>query len=74
MKNKLSKRIEANKNLNWSEHLIWVVLIINTQKYFSFFYNMMLYKVFFSWKYYNCANSLSTIEKAGLGPIRFIDK
>lgn len=61
MKNKLNKRIKATKNLNWSKYLIKVILAINNPGYSSFFYNITLYKVFFSLKYYNYANNLTII-------------
>lgn len=47
---------------------------MNIQEHSSPFYNVTLYKIFFDQKYHNCINSFSTIEKAGLEPIKFINK
>lgn len=74
MKDKLSKRIEATGNPNWSEHLIRVALAMNTQGHSSLPYNVTPYKVFFGRKYRDRANSLTTVEEAGPGPIRFTDE
>lgn len=74
MKNKLSKKIEATRNPNWSEHLIQVALAMNTQGHSSLPYNMTLYKVFFGRKYCNRANSLTNVKKTGPRQIRFTDE
>ena len=74
MKDKLSKRIEATGNRNWSEHLVRLALAMNTQGHSSLRYNLTLYEVYFGLKYCNCANSLTTIEEAGFEPIRFTDE
>lgn len=74
MKDKLSKRIEATGNPNWSEHLVRVALAMNIQGHSSLPYNVTLYEIFFGRKYRNRANSPSTVEESGLGPIKFTDE
>ncbi len=73
-KDKLSKRIEATGNPNWSEHLVRVAIAMNTQGHSSLPYNVTQYQVFFGRKYRNRANSLTTVEEAGPEPIRFTDE
>ncbi len=74
MKDKLSKRIEATGNLDWSEHLVRLALAMNTQGHSSLRYNLTQYEVYFGLKYCNCANSLTTVEEAGFEPTRFTDE
>lgn len=47
---------------------------MNTQGHSSLPYNVTPYKVFFGRKYRDRANSLTTVEEAGLGSIRFTDE
>lgn len=74
MKDKLSKRIEATGNPNWSKHLIRDALAMNIQGHSSLPYNVTPYEVFFGRKYRDHANSFTTIEVAGPRPIRFTDE
>ncbi len=47
IKDKLSEKMKATRNLKWSEHLIRIALAMNNQRYFNLPYNMTPPEVFF---------------------------
>ena len=63
MKDKLSKRIEATGNHQWTQHLLRVALAMNIQEHDSLLYNMSPYEVFFGRRYWQRSNSLATIRE-----------